>query len=182
MDIGIIRSSAHGVSPQTDADGPYHDLALVPDGDNETRIPRQHSCSSRSRTRTDISIGEHPPARESDILQNKKPLTNSIEMSSSDFAKQSWHEHLDSDLGGLVLGASAERQHPRWTMFYFRICFLISFSIMLALAIACLEALYYISHQNDGVGTASESKHYAWTYGPTFGNLNLTKLLPSSTY
>lgn len=152
---------------------------LFPGGDNpKTSFPRQGPHTSGSRTRTDISIDDCHPAREPDILRNEKNLVNSSNIEMSDSAKQTWQECQRSDLGGRVVSASAERQHP-WTIFYFRFAFLISFSITLALSIACLEILYYISHHNEGVGTASESKHYAWTYGPTFGNLEPTELLQS---
>lgn len=77
-----------------------------------------------------------------------------------------------------VLEQSA--QHPTWTDFYFRPIFLISLSVLLTLMIATLEILNYVSQHNQGLFTASEGMHYAWTYGPTLGKVELTD--PNRSY
>lgn len=63
----------------------------------------------------------------------------------------------------------AEQLPSTWTDFYFRPLFIVSLSVFLILIIILLEVLHHISQHNQGLVTASEDMHYAWTYGPTFG-------------
>lgn len=138
--------------------------------DPQAGHPYQGARSSEPTTSTNSSVAEGHQAPESDAPQHDTPFLSGPDIARPlNSQEQTRPDGLKSRFQERVLDVSAERQYPRWKMFYFRLPFLVSFAILLVLIIAGLEALYHVSQQNQGLVTASESMHYAWTYGPTFG-------------
>lgn len=121
--------------------------------------------------------------RESNLAQGSAGIHNystisicSDEPGPSTCQEQTIHDAQGVGLHEPVLDESAERENPRWTVFYFRLTFLTTFSKILILILVGLEVLYHVSQQNQGLLTASEGMHYAWTYGPTFCESEYTSL------
>lgn len=156
--------------------------ALTPPSDPEDLQDdpcRQDSRSSGSTTFTIASFDEGHPACETDLLQLDTPLNQVPDITGQPHCQeQTRHDDLGSGSQECAPDKLAGRQHPRWTMFYFRLPFLLSLSTLLALMIAGLEPLHHVSRHNQGLVTASESMHYAWTYGPTFGEYESTSRCP----
>lgn len=58
---------------------------------------------------------------------------------------------------------------PQWTPLALRRPVLLAFSGLLLSMIAGMEALNYVSNQNQGLATVVEKRYYLWKFGPTFG-------------
>lgn len=101
-------------------------------------------------------------------------LLSNLEISNSSASVETRHNDPGRGLQRPALDQSAEQTRPTWTEFYFRSLFLVPLSVLLILMIAALEILHYMSQNNQGLVTATEDMHYAWTYGPTFGNFLFT--------
>lgn len=149
------------------------------DDDARAGSANQRSLRSEPTTPTNILTDEVDPAHDPGTTQQATPILSDPVTSISTVSQdQARHDDLS---GGVQNRAPKESvawhlQHPSWTMFYFRHLFLVPFSILLILTIAGLEVLYHMSQRNHGLMTASEGMHYAWTYGPTFGESDPTRL------
>lgn len=123
-----------------------------------------------------VSVDEGHPTRNPDAPQHDTPLLSNPEISDSSASVETGDDEPGNGSQRPALDQSAEHTHPAWTDFYFRPLFLISLSVFLVLMIAALEVGHYISQHNQGLVTASEDMHYVWTYGPTLGNFQSTRL------
>lgn len=133
--------------------------------------PHQDWCTSQQTTSTDILVNESDPTHGPDTSHHDTPLLSAPVLAGPATSQE--QPRQDSLLANSyqqehAQEKSAEPQRPRWTMFYFRLPFLVPFSVLLALIIVGLEVLYQTSQHNQGLVTASESMEYVWTYGPTF--------------
>lgn len=54
-----------------------------------------------------------------------------------------------------------------WNPFWLRKSVLIAFGIVFAAMSAAVILLYHFSDANNGLANQEQSRHYAWTYGPT---------------
>lgn len=148
--------------------------------DTRAGSTNQGSLRSEPTMPTNILVDEFDPAHEPDTMQqDTRPVSDLVTPISPASHEETRHDDLG---GGFPKGgpneSSSARPHPRWTIFYFRRLFLVPFSILLILTIVGLEVLYHMSQRNQGLMTASEGMHYAWTYGPTFGKSDHTRLRP----
>lgn len=148
-----------------------------PDIEDPRAEPRRGSHNSEPTAPTNISLDEGYPAAEPNALHQDVPLLpDPIDAASLNSQEQTSHDELGSGLQGPALDKAAERQHPRWEMSYFRLLFLVPFSIFLILMLVAVEVLHHISQHKQGLMTASEAMHYAWTYGPTFSEFQTSML------
>lgn len=58
-------------------------------------------------------------------------------------------------------------QPTMWDPFWLRKSVLIAFAIVFAAMSVAVVLLYHFSKSNNGLATQEQSRHYAWTYGPT---------------
>lgn len=139
----------------------------------------QDSHSSEPTTLPSVPFRESHPADEPDVLRNDTSRygTADIPAPSTSQERRS-HDDSGSGLQKRALDELVEPPHPRWNMFHFQPLFLVSFSVLLISMIIALEVLYQISQHNQGLTKAPESMHYAWTYGPTFGEFAPKELHP----
>lgn len=131
----------------------------------------RHCHNSRSFEATpqiNIPTNEAPPSWTSQTPQSDTVL-NDTNISESSAPMQTRTDEPMNELQRPPLDKPAEQLPPAWMDFYFRPLFLMSLSALLMLMIVALEVLHHMSQRNQGLVTASEDMHYAWTYGPTFG-------------
>lgn len=57
---------------------------------------------------------------------------------------------------------------PGWTPPALRRSALLGFSGLLALVVAGLEVLNFLSNRDQGLATVMENRYYLWKFGPTF--------------
>lgn len=144
---------------------------------NLERLPLQGSIirlSTNERRSTDLNnrsqtIDEDTP----DFGCYPRPESHSSEGSISESAEigVSADDGFDADSNG-----SQGNQHrclakplPQWTPLALRRPALLAFSGLLLSMIAGMEALNYVSNQNQGLATVVEKRYYLWKFGPTFG-------------
>lgn len=170
----------HTVDDETATHGPQSMGAGSPGPINGARTPLfelqyqagRHchgSDGSELTPQINISADEDHPSREPEVAQHDTPLLNGPEVSESPVSVDPTNDESGNGFQRPALDQSAQHFPPAWMDFYFRPLFLASLSVFLILTIAVLELLHHISQHNQGLVTASESMHYAWTYGPTFG-------------
>jgi hypothetical protein len=64
-------------------------------------------------------------------------------------------------------GASFGPEPKMWNAFWLYHSVLLAFCVVFAVMLIIVVTLYSISESKNGLSTQVESRHYAWTYGPT---------------
>ena len=136
VDIGTCHDptqSAH--TPSSNSDDPL------------AGATHQVPCGSELTTPASISVYEGHPAYKPGVLQHDTPLLSGAETSGpSTSQEQTRQDDLETGFQKRALDQSTELERPRWTMFYFRLPFLLSFSTLLILILTGLE--FYIIFRN----------------------------------
>lgn len=142
-----------------------------------TSLPASRSSISSTAISRAQTISELPgspaqptPPSDSDSLSHT--IEPSVAVSSHGTSPSEKTSHVNDDE---LTDSQAEATSPSPLVsarlpFVLRRTVLLGFSFCLVLLFLALELLQYFSNKNQGLVTADESKHYAWTYAPTAGN------------